>query len=168
MTEGIPNALEDFLPDSNCKSRTSADVCITLIWKNVGGGGKDLECITSPTASSFLRGEVNLLRYFFRRFNLFNFNSLDEIRQIKNEALIDSLHAEFVWGSGKVHQLMSTILDPALKKSQFLNGIVVSIADVFAYSIMTQSGTNKMAPAIQQWMQRCKTAFSSSLAARGN
>lgn len=34
VIKGIPNLLKDFLPSSNCDSRTQANVCITLIWKN--------------------------------------------------------------------------------------------------------------------------------------
>ena len=30
----IPNELVDFLPNSNCSSRSEADLCVTLIWKD--------------------------------------------------------------------------------------------------------------------------------------
>ena len=33
VTKNLPTALEDFLPGPNCASRTIADLCITLIWK---------------------------------------------------------------------------------------------------------------------------------------
>ena len=30
----LPNSLEDFLPMSNCNSRSKANLCVTLIWKD--------------------------------------------------------------------------------------------------------------------------------------
>ena len=38
-----------------------------------------MELVTSPTSISVIKGEVNLLRYVSRRFNVFSVNELDEI-----------------------------------------------------------------------------------------
>ena len=34
VTKNLPNTLEDYLPNPNCESRTKADICMTLIWKD--------------------------------------------------------------------------------------------------------------------------------------
>ena len=38
-----------------------------------------MELVTSPTSTAVIKGEVNLLRYVSRRFNVFSVNELDEI-----------------------------------------------------------------------------------------
>merc|ERR1712166_430219 len=82
LPKGIPNKLKDFLPASNCASRSKADLCVTLIWTN----GKETELAASPTSSLLVKGEINLLRYFARRFNLFNTNELTEIHLAQAES----------------------------------------------------------------------------------
>jgi len=109
----IPNELVDFLPNSNCSSRSEADLCVTLIWKDVG---KDMELVTSPTSTAVIKGEVNLLRYVSRRFNVFSVNELDEINIQVVENLLDTFHAE-KWSSGSN---ISSVVENSLKKSQFL------------------------------------------------
>ena len=49
---------------------------------------------TSPTSSLLVKGEINLLRYFARRFNLFNANEMTEIHLAQAESLLDSTYCE--------------------------------------------------------------------------
>ena len=49
---------------------------------------------TSPTSSLLVKGEINLLRYFARRFNLFNANEMTEIHLAQTESLLDSIYCE--------------------------------------------------------------------------
>jgi len=144
----IPNELEDFLPNSNCNSRGEADLCVTLIWKDVG---LDMELVTSPTSTSVIKGEVNLLRYVSRRFNVFSVNELDEISIQVVESLLDTFHAE-KWSSGSN---ITSMVENSLKKSQFL-AKKFSLADVYAMSILKKTKNNKP---ILEWLKRCDLAL---------
>merc|ERR1711962_730358 len=66
------SGLKDFLPVSNCSSRSKADLCVTLIWNS----GKETELATSPTSSLLVKGEINFLKHFSRRFTLFNLSEM--------------------------------------------------------------------------------------------
>lgn len=90
LAEPLPKALVDFLP-SGCDSRSMADLCVTLIWKNGKNTllsqasrsnvnvvfeyevGRDPECIESALSSGVIRGEANMLRFFCRSFNLLGY-----------------------------------------------------------------------------------------------
>ena len=56
--------------------------------------GNETEMATSPTSSLLVKGEINLLRYFARRFNLFNANEMTEIHLAQAESLLDSTYCE--------------------------------------------------------------------------
>ena len=58
----LPPQCQSFLPEAEM-SRTSAQVRITLIWKEVG---RDCELMVSPLTQTLVKGEVNILRYFAR------------------------------------------------------------------------------------------------------
>ena len=119
MTARLPCQLQDYLPSPNCDARSKADVCVTLIWKNVG---RDAELLISPTKTSVIKGESNLLRYFSRRFALFNYtsSSVSEIVQANNDDLLDAIHLEYAWGRGNASKLATSVLEPVLKNSNFL------------------------------------------------
>lgn len=144
----IPNELVDFLPNSNCSSRSEADLCVTLIWKDVG---KDMELVTSPTSTAIIKGEVNLLRYVSRRFNVFSVNELDEITIQVVENLLDTFHAD-KWSSGSN---ISSVVENSLKKSQFL-AKKFSLADIYAMSMLKKTKNNKP---ILEWLKRCDLAL---------
>jgi hypothetical protein len=127
VVKGIPNLLKDFLPNSNCSARTESDLCLTLIWKNVG---KDLELVTSPTSNSLLKGEVNLLRYFSRRFNLFNIGNLTEKEVHCLENTFDLIHSE-LWSAGQANTLVENLMGK--KEPQFLVGKKIQSCGYFGY-----------------------------------
>ena len=154
VLKGIPNKLEDFLPISNCDARSKADLCITLIWKEVG---KDLEVVTSPTTNSIFKGEINLLRYFSKRFNLFPVQNTKIEVQI--DSILDSIHAEVNWGTGNLSRVMSASLEPSLKKAPFFATQNLSLADIYAFVLISNEKAAKMTPAIQEWMKRCQIAL---------
>ena len=83
-------------------------------WTVIFFVGNETEMATSPTSSLLVKGEINLLRYFARRFNLFNANEMTEIHLAQAESLLDSTYCEgktffsiFQWNK---------VLDEALHK----------------------------------------------------
>ncbi len=119
--------------------------------------GKDAELVTSPTSTALIKGEVNLLRYFSRRFDLFNIT--DPIGQAQADATVDSFYAELNWGTGNLSRLVGSTLEPALKQSPYLCKSGLSIADVYAFALLAQDKNGKKSPAVQDWMKRCDQAI---------
>jgi len=160
LPKGIPNKLKDFLPASNCASRSKADLCVTLIWTN----GNETEMATSPTSSLLVKGEINLLRYFARRFNLFNANEMTEIHLAQAESLLDSTYCEAMWGAGNLNKMVSSTLEPVLKNSKFLaTGNKISLVDVYVYALFTgESNAKKYSPIFTDWLKRCEQAINGS------
>ena len=172
VVRGIPNLLKDFLPNSNCSARTEADLCITLIWKNgrnftwnwfchnflpkfiYFSVGKDLELVTSPTSNSLLKGEVNLLRYFSRRFNLFNIGSLADKEIDSMENTFDLIYSEF-WSSGQANTLIENLIGK--KDPQFLVNKKFSPVDVLAMTIF--SNIKKPNNLAQNYVKKCQAAL---------
>ena len=70
---------------------------------------------TSPTSSILVKGEINLLRYFARRFNLFNANEMTEIHPAQAESLLESTYCEGKTFSQFFNE-MYKVLDQALHK----------------------------------------------------
>jgi len=170
LPKGIPNKLKDFLPASNCASRSKADLCVTLIWTN----GNETEMATSPTSSLLVKGEINLLRYFARRFNLFNANEMTEIHLAQAESLLDSTYCEAMWGTGNLSKTVSSKLEPILKKSKFLaTGDKISLVDAYVYALFTGEINGKCknwincSPIFTDWLKRCEQAINGSQVVSG-
>merc|ERR1712156_1407326 len=147
LPKGVPNRLKDFLPVSNCSSRSKADLWVTLIWNS----GKETELATSPTSSLLVKGEINFLKYFSRRFNLFNLSEMNEIQTAQAESLLESLYCDVMWGAGN--------FEPILKKSQFLTCGKLGIADVYAYALISSEKSGKHSKFLKEWQKRCEQAF---------
>jgi len=160
LPKGIPNKLKDFLPASNCASRSKADLCVTLIWTN----GNETEMATSPTSSLLVKGEINLLRYFARRFNLFNANEMTEIHLAQAESLLESTYCEAMWGAGNLNKMVSSTLEPVLKNSKFLaTGDKISLVDVYVYALFAgESNAKKYSPIFTDWLKRCEQSINGS------
>lgn len=156
LPKGIPNRLKDFLPVSNCSSRSKADLCVTLIWNS----GKETELATSPTSSLLVKGEINFLKYFSRRFNLFNLSEMTEIQTAQAESLLESVYCDVMWGAGNLDKMITGTLEPILKKSQFLTcGNKLGIADVYAYALISSEKSGKHSKFVKEWQKRCEQAF---------
>jgi len=156
LPKGIPVRFADFLPAANCPSRSKADLCVTLIWTS----GKETELATSPTSSLLIKGEINLLRYFSRRFNLFNINEMSDIQFAQVDSLLESVYCETMWGSGSLVKFIASTLEPILKKSQFLaGGNKISMADVYVFSFMAKEKGGKHSQVLTEWLKRCDQAI---------
>ena len=116
--------------------------------------GKDLELVTSPTSNSLLKGEVNLLRYFSRRFNLFNIGSLTDKEIDSMENTFDLIHSE-LWSSGQVNTMIENLMGK--KEPQFLVNKKFSPVDVLAMAIF--SNTKKPNNLAQNYVKKCQAAL---------
>lgn len=115
--------------------------------------GKDVELVLSPTSSSVIRGESNVLRYVARRFGLFQSNHTEKVTASLEE-LMDSLYHEKLWGSFSI----ASTLEPALKSKPFLGDKSMSTTDLYAYSLAVNE-KGKWSQAIKDWMKRCEEAL---------
>ena len=113
--------------------------------------GKDVELVTSPTATSFIRGDVNVLRYISKRFGLLQFRNANN--EANQEEIMDLLYVEKYWGSGNLTKIVS-IIESLLKQNPFLNSAQMSISDLFAYSFLVKE-KGKWPQKVQDWLKRC-------------
>ena len=60
--------------------------------------GPDPVCTIGLLPSDCVRGEVNLLRFLGRVFNLGNYNVLNGAKSHVEEELLDKIHSQLVWG----------------------------------------------------------------------
>ena len=116
--------------------------------------GKDLELVTSPTSNSLLKGEVNLLRYFSRRFNLFNNSNLTQKEIDSMENTFDLIHSE-IWNSGQANNLIENLMGK--KEPQFLVNKKFSPVDVLAMTIF--KNTKKPNNLAQNYVNKCQQAL---------
>ena len=116
--------------------------------------GKDLELVSSPTSNSLLKGEVNLLRYFSRRFNLFNIGSLTDKEIDSMENTFDLIYSEF-WSSGQANTLIENLMGK--KDPQFLVNKKFSPVDVLAMTIF--NNTKKPNNLAQNYVKKCQAAL---------
>lgn len=117
--------------------------------------GQDLELVTSPTSTSVVKGEANLLRYFARRFNLFNHAQMNsETKTALVESIVDDLSAASYGG-----QSVQSMIEAMLKKSKFLAFDLFTIADGFAFSLMRRSKGGNLPAILSEWMKRCVKSF---------
>lgn len=106
-----------------------------------------------------IKGEINVLRYFSRRFNLFNLNSMSEVAQAHMDSILDSAYSEIFWGTGNLSRVLASTFEPLLKKSNFLVNDQMTLLDVFAFALMSNEKNGKWSPALQEWMKRCSSSL---------
>ena len=100
--------------------------------------------------TSVIKGENNLLRYFSRRFGLFQSKDQALAKVAAQEQMLDSIYLEKNWGSGNVGKM----IEPCLKQSPYLESSEMSLADVLAFSIITND-KGRWPPKVQDWLKRC-------------
>ena len=67
-----------------------------------------------------------------------------------------------MWGAGNLDKMVTGILEPILKKSQFLTcGNKLSIADVYAYALISSEKGGKHSKSVKEWQKRCEQVFKS-------
>ena len=64
-----------------------------------------------------------------------------------------------MWGAGNLDKMVTGTLEPILKKSQFLTCGKLSIADVYAYALISSEKSGKHSKFVKEWQKRCEQAF---------
>ena len=65
-----------------------------------------------------------------------------------------------MWGAGNLDKMVSSILEPILKTSQFLTcGSKLSIADVYAFALISNEKSGKHSKFVKEWLKRCEPAI---------
>ena len=67
-----------------------------------------------------IQGEINLIRYFSRRYDLFNANESNEIINAHIDSILDSIYSQLIWGGGNSIKTVVSAIEAELKKSTFL------------------------------------------------
>jgi len=151
----LPQILLDFLPPGNCLERSEADLKIALIWNDVG---KDPISMVGMLPNATVRGEVNLLRFFARLFGLCGFDKeIDLKEQMKEDEILDSIHADLMWGDvvNDKKKVMNTA--EQLVKSKSSSSLkTLTLSDFLAYSALKKLYLVKPTPAAQGFMRNCE------------
>jgi len=142
----LPDQCHAFLPTTDV-SRATAQVRITLIWKDVG---RDCEMMVSPLTQTMVKGEVNVLRYLSRLFpSLLSYESLGNITAV--DSMLDSV-ASLLWVPTKERQPLMRSLVNSLGRNQFLTGNALRIVDLALFSVIKQLKLEKeLQPELAKW-----------------
>ena len=98
-------------------SRSTAQVRITLIWKNIG---RDPEMMVSPLTQTLVKGEVNVLRYFARLFpSIITYENLNNITSV--DTMLDTVSA-LTWAQPRDRQPLMRTLVNSLGNNSFMAG----------------------------------------------
>ena len=120
--------------------------------------GKDIELVTSPTATCIIKGDLNVLRYISKRFGLLTCGLGGNSSQVANqEEMMDMLYVEKYWGSGSENSTtkIASLIEPFLNQSQYLTSAELSLVDIYAYSLLVKEKGKCLSPKLQDWMKRC-------------
>jgi len=168
--------LSDFLPPSNCTSRTEASIRITIIWKE--DVNRDPEGFVSILPDHKVKGEVNVLRFLNRQYGLLRGSENNDLStsESKSDEWLDRLHSGAIWGDsraiglrissvGQGHGLTEILKDieQIVSKQCFLiNDKNPGIADLVAYATLykTVSG-RKQYKSVEKYINTCQTYFGS-------
>merc|ERR1711862_606948 len=120
-------------------------------WKDVG---PDPVCTIGLLPTDCVRGEVNLLRFLGRVFNLGNYNVLNGAKSHVEEELLDNIHSQLVWGdvAGDKKSVMNQAEQIVKAKGQGS----LSISDLMAYSAVKAIFSAKMPPTMTKFVQNCE------------
>lgn len=152
----LPQTLLDFLPTGNCLERSEADLKIALIWNEVGN---DPISIVGMLPNATVRGEVNLLRFFARLFGLCGFDQAVEMKeQMKEDEILDSIHADLIWGDvvNDKKKVMNTAEQLVKSKGGASTKDKMTLSDFLTYSALKRLYLVKATPAVQGFMRNCE------------
>eukprot|EP00088_Acartia_fossae_P048149 TRINITY_DN5246_c0_g1_i11.p1 TRINITY_DN5246_c0_g1~~TRINITY_DN5246_c0_g1_i11.p1 ORF type:complete len:572 (-),score=167.61 TRINITY_DN5246_c0_g1_i11:328-2043(-) len=142
----LPSHLNNFLPTPTVE-RGDAHLKITLIWKEVG---KESELMVSPVSQTFIRGEVNIIRYFARLYPaLLEYDVDPSVSAI--DTMLDSV-TSLLWAQPKDRQPILRPLAVNLGRMEFLCGNKFGIADLALFSALKQLSLDKdLQPELRKW-----------------
>lgn len=142
----LPSHLNSFLPFPTVE-RGDANLKITLIWKEVG---PECELMVSPVSQSFIRGEVNIIRYFARLFPaVLQYEADPSVTAVDN--LLDSV-TSLLWAQPKDRQPILRPLAVNLARMEYLCSNKFGIADLALFSALKQLNLEKdLQPELKKW-----------------
>lgn len=129
----------------------AVELKVTLVWKNVSS---DCEFIVSPLNQCGIRGEVNLLRFLHRCMQPKN----DIIEETKLDTILDTCHRLTHSRTVREKQAMIRSLNAALGKSDWLGGEAMNVADIAAWSAVSNCKDMELTKNMSKWMVRCSVA----------
>jgi len=142
----LPSHLNHFLPAPTVE-RGEASVKITLIWKEVGA---ECELMVSPISQTYIRGEVNIIRYFSRLYpSLLEYESDTCVSAI--DTMLDSV-TSLMWAQPKDRQPILRPLAVNLGRVDYLCGNKFGIADLALFSALKQLNLDRdLQPELKKW-----------------
>lgn len=169
VKQSLPQNIREFLPPSNCQSRTEANIRITLIWKE--DGNRDPECFVTMLPNHAIKGEINLLRFLNRYFGLLSVPPEDgEISLAITDEMMDRIYSCIVWGpgpakidNGKCSQSFLKEIEKIISKQMFLHSANIKepgLIDMYACaSLKGAFWTNNQTRTIQDYVKTCQNYF---------
>jgi len=142
----LPSHLNQFLPAPTVE-RGEAHVKITLIWKEVGA---ECELMVSPISQTYIRGEVNIIRYFSRLYpSLLQYENDASVSAV--DTMLDSV-TSLMWAQPKDRQPILRPLAVNLGRKEYLCGDKFGIADLALFSALKQLNLDRdLQPELKKW-----------------
>ncbi|XP_063842992.1 phenylalanine--tRNA ligase alpha subunit-like isoform X1 [Scylla paramamosain] len=149
--------------------RSQSQVCITLVWRQVGDSPAALlpTLSVAPLAATQVAGEHNIVRYLARlmeasngtsSLHLYEGGSINQATSTLVDYFLDQCHAKLVLGSNKERTAYLREMDKGLGlgTQQFLAGVTLTLADLLLLSCLLQLRLLESAPPkVQQWSKLC-------------
>lgn len=143
-TVGCENGL------SSADPRTSYDVALTLVWKQVDG---DCEVMVSPLLQAAIVGEVNFIRYVGRLLNP-SYEALDAGSATEVDHWLSQAHHGILHGKNKEQQAVLKALNTQLGKTPYVQGSKPGLADIALWSALLQTRLASGAPSnVKKWLK---------------
>jgi len=149
----IPQMFTHF---TNHVNRADSNICLTLVWKQVG----DVEFMVDPIHDRALLGETTLARYitnYLADIGLTN----DPITDTHMDHMIDSLTTTLISGNGNEKAKVARHLNSVLSPGQWILGDRFSLVDIVVWSALSNANLN-ISPHnnIQRWLSNFNKKFS--------
>ncbi|KAK8399006.1 hypothetical protein O3P69_004239 [Scylla paramamosain] len=139
--------------------RSQSQVCITLVWRQVGDSPAALlpTLSVAPLAATQVAGEHNIVRYLARlmeasngtsSLHLYEGGSINQATSTLVDYFLDQCHAKLVLGSNKERTAYLREMDKGLGlgTQQFLAGVTLTLADLLLLSCLLQLRLLESAP----------------------
>lgn len=135
---------------SSADPRTSYDVALTLVWKQVDG---DCEVMVSPLLQAAIVGEVNFIRYLGRLLNP-SYEALDAGSATEVDHWLSQVHHGILHGKNKEQQAVLKALNTQLGKTPYVQGSQPGLADIALWSALLRMRLSSGAPSnVKKWLK---------------
>lgn len=153
LPRGLPQRLQDFLPEGLAKDRSDASIKISFIWKEVGD---DLVACLEMLSEKPVRGEITILRFLFRSFGILGYDT-DGPEVTKEDDMLDTIHQK-LWAAGEERKASAQSFCGKMKGG-FLGpnstSTTPSISDFLLYSFI-KSTVQKPQGNVVNYLKSCE------------